>query len=896
MNLKALKYALIGIGSVIAIVALALMIIPSFVDKQAVTERISKKFETLTGLPLIMGDVSISILSGAKVTVNGIALRNHPDASANYFLKADELVIHLDWIEAISSDNPKIKLVEFVAPKVELERLSDGNNNWSFLQQNKGKVDNADHVSIRITSGVVAFTHHDKEVVEDIKGINGDITFGHNQVSADLLAVHRSMQYAMAGICSFKNFEHTGHIDSDCSTEFNSGLFKLDYKGRVILADNVFKHKGSIDANIRDVRHAISLIEMNELTESELAKQSMSFSTKVESYSDGAKWIINANEFQLGESTGKGSFTYKMTKPTATANLNVWFDKMNLDQLFGEGSQRGLLTHDLFASKEGLNDKIIMDFVFRGKELTYRNAQMSNLSIMGQMMGGELILSDARAVVPGGGSIIVLGRFASDVKGLEFTGQVEGHGNKFHLIMPMLEIDSDKIPPSQLELYRTRFNLIVRPESATISELRLLINNRVQIAGGINFYFKNKRKIDATISTRYLDFDPFMKAWQGDSSMMFDPEKQKDHPFWFQWLKSYDGQIVISLEMDEYQFLDLKGRKSRMQIMIVDNQFQVNGIEMSLDRARIKGKLKLRHQEKIQRPFIDGQLSITYLNLDDMFRDTMDLQPNEEPLYGTVWSRNPINLYPLHYFDGHIDLRIRKFHHANFDMTNFRSTVKLEDYTLLFEDMRGQIWAGDFEGDMTVDSEVVPGLTLNYNIANAQMRTLFKSFVDFKNISGVMSLSGKLRFSGVSFMDWVNKISGHIAIDARNVLVQHFNLPAIVRAISSVRAISGLQNSIRLALDEGATRIGNINGTAYLADGKAQTTRIAFRSNESVGEIAGSVDLTKWLLKVAVKFGLSTLAQTNYPVLVLDFEGPVGLPERTVNTKSVEAYLARKIR
>lgn len=82
----------------------------------------------------------------------------------------------------------------------------------------------------------------------------------------------------------------------------------------------------------------------------------------------------------------------------------------------------------------------------------------------------------------------------------------------------------------------------------------------------------------------------------------------------------------------------------------------------------------------------------------------------------------------------------------------------------------------------------------------------------------------------------------------------------------------------------------------YFKDGLLDTTRISMRSNESVGQLDGYIDLRQWQTNINVRLGLISLAQSNYPFLVISFIGPTEMPDRQLNLKSIEAFLAQKLR
>lgn len=906
MNSRYIKLLILFLGSALLLYIIYILVAPKLVNKMVLIEKISQQALALTGKQLIMGNIDVEIISGGKIIIDGIAIRNEADANAAYFLKADKLIIHIDMINALLGGDMKIDTVEILGPKVDMERYADGRYNWSFLQQahKEGASLGLDGVKLMISDASVSFTERQTNFTDDVKGINGALTFNNNQISADFTGINHDINYSFSGICSLQRFNHIGDFDSECSLALSGGVGAVNYSGRVIAAENHFRHKGTIKLNANDGRAVVELFEIEQPSQQQTKKvkketaifkgNAIPLSVDIESYSDENQWIFNVNNLQAGGSNGKGTFTYDMTKTIPTAAVNIFFEKLDMDELLGNDANDGLLTNKAFASPKGFSKNFAADFDFKARSLVFRGSEIQNMVVAAQMAEGEIVLSDAKAILPGKGSVILLGRVSTGKDGIDYTGQVEAHGAEFTKLMPMLGIDDERIPKDILGEYRSRFNIIIRPESTTISELRLLLMDKVQVSGGVNMYHKGKQKLDATITLRYIDLDPILAAWRGSNSLFVAPEKQPDHPFGFKWLRNLDRQVALTINLDNFKLIGLDGDDTRLAVNIADNMLEVKGIDLKLDTSRIQGKMSIAVPDKAPRPVVKAQLNISRLNLDDAFMKAIHLAEGADQYDGNIWSREPIDLSPLHYFDGEAELRIRQLDHQKFHAFNFRTLAKLEDFKLHMQDIKMSLWSGDAEADVIVDSSVVPGMNLSYSMSNGQIRDVMKSFVDYANIAGTVSLSGKLNFSGVNFQNWLDHMTGHLAIDGRNLLVQHFNLPSIVRAVDAVRAVSSLSNSIRLAFDEGSTWIGNINGTTYFGDGQLKTTKISFRTNESVGEVEGSFDIRKWTLDMAVKFGLNTLAQVNYPVFIVNFTGPFNMPDHTLNTKSVEAFIARK--
>jgi len=904
VRLDKIKITLITITGCGLLVLLLTQIIPLFIDHKPIAARISKQVQAITGENFVHGDLSVSVLRGGEVIFDGVAVRNPPDATKNYFLRADRLILHVGLFDALFNNQARVNNIELVNPSIELEEFDEKRNNWSFLFQGESVSQLAQGFEITVVNAEVVYTNHVHDYTSKLQGITGNFSVTSGQLALDLQALLDEQLMTFSGVCQFTEFNHLGSYDTNCVNTLSHPTMQMDIQGRLVAKYGGLVSKQTITAKSKDGRlWGDILFGQGNAPFSDFYQNPLPVNFTAEVYSDAKKTVLNVDIFNSGETEGKGSVTIETDKNKRHVTGNFWFKSLNYDQLaLGiEESVGG--ENDPFRLKEGFNTAHSGELILRADRLMFHKADLRNVVVNGQVAGGALIITEATADAPANGSILTLGRVSATASGLEYDGQVEAHGDSLHELSTMFGVDYDDLPEGVFGQFRTRFNMIVRTRSTTISELRLVTGDRIKIAGGINWYAEQTPRLDASIAIKNLDFSPFEQHWLGDASLLKPPDQLEHNPFAFEWLRDFNRNVRVELEMDEYTLFDLKGRPSTLTFNINENQIALRKMSVNLGDSRIEGVAKLALPRGQERPQIESQLSISRLNLGDTFMQTMwaERQPagrayNLPSVQDTVWARDPVNFWPLHYFDGMSELRIRQVQHETFKGYNFKGTVKVQDSQLSVKDADMNLWGGDMEMDITVDSAVVPGLNFSFYLLNAQINDMLKSFVEYDNLSGLISISGRIGFSGLNFESWIDSINGHLALDARNVFIRDFNLPAIIRSINSLRSVSGLLNAIRQSFDSGATRIGSVNGTTYFSRGKMSVTRISFRSNESVGSIEGEFDIRRWTLDMIANFGLITLAQTGYPFLQINFDGPFEMPERSINTKSIEAFLAQELR
>lgn len=873
-------------------------IIPSLVNVDPIADKIGKQVQDLTGEPFVRGEATISLLRGGKLIFEGVAIRNPPGMTTNYFMKAQQLVVNISLLDLLFKEAPKPESIEVIAPQFELERIDADRNNWSFLHRPRDESAAPDDMTIHIVDAEVIYTDQQAGVVHKLTALGGEMNITLGQLAMNLAGRYDDVPSQLSGACQFQKFQHLGMFDTDCALSVTQESSRLDISGRLIAQNGAFTTRGTVGLEATDARFWGDVFFSGvDKKFSDYYANPLPVSLKAEAYFDSTRSVVNVSEFKVGKSSGKASVSITSGDTGNQGNTTVWFDLLDYDELISGIKQTVGGEQDLFAGTDAFNEALASNITMQAAKVRmFHGIELSNLTATGQLAGGSITITDMRAALPGTGSITTFGRVAPSEDGLSYEGQVEASGNSLDALMPMLGAEVKQVPEGIFTQFRTRFNLIVRPRSVTLSELRMIAGNNIRIVGGVNMFYDNQPKMNASLAIQNLDLTPFEAAWLGGASLLTPPDQLTTYnPFAFSWLNNLETNVNLDLDLDDFVMMGLPGKASTVMVHAKKGSLVFDRINFNLGGSRVDGSLSIAQAPTQPRPVMEAKLNISRLNLADALRDLIWAKEERSP-QDSVWSREPINFSPLHFFDGTAELRIRQLDHHDFHATGFRGLFQLADNQLTISQVKMFIWGGEMQLDAKVDSEVVPGITLSLSMLNGQVRDFFQSFAKFDQLAGLLSLQSNIRFSGVNFESWIDNISGHVTLDARNVFVQDFNLPAIVRSIESVRAVSGLLNAVRMSLGGGSTRLGNVNGTFYLSKGTMQTTRVTFRSNESVGELEGAVNLRKWTMDMVAKFGLVTLAQTGYPVLAVTLRGPAEMPERGLNTKSIEAFLAQRLR
>src|SRR5215470_15100057 len=132
--MRMMKRVLIGIGTLLVLVVIAIPVAPSFIDWNRYKAEIAAKVREQTGRDIaIDGDISLAVLWTPTLSVHKVRFANITGGSAPDMASLESLDVRLafaplDWL----SKNFQVQRIDLVQPTILLERLADGRANWEL--------------------------------------------------------------------------------------------------------------------------------------------------------------------------------------------------------------------------------------------------------------------------------------------------------------------------------------------------------------------------------------------------------------------------------------------------------------------------------------------------------------------------------------------------------------------------------------------------------------------------------------------------------------------------------------------------------------------------------------------------------------------------------------------
>jgi hypothetical protein len=258
------------------------------------------------------------------------------------------------------------------------------------------------------------------------------------------------------------------------------------------------------------------------------------------------------------------------------------------------------------------------------------------------------------------------------------------------------------------------------------------------------------------------------------------------------------------------------------------------------------------------------------------------------------WSEAPIDMSLIEGINGNFDISIGKLQHKDLLFQNFKMLAKLERNLLTFQTLTFIHWGGSFSINGTIFGGKVPGLSLGFIIASADIQEMLGKVMDIESIGGRASVSGVVDTSGVNMLSWVQQANAKMLFAGRGVSIQGLDVASVLPAVNASRTAADVFNNVNLSLVGGAGEY-SADGAVNLQKGVFSTPGIALKTGRIVGNITGDFRLIPWDINLSGAFKFPELATENVPTLNVQWSGPVEKTALQTDTQSLEAFVSKRI-
>jgi len=603
----------------VAILAIAVVVLPGVIDWNDYKGTIQAHLKGLTGRDVVIGgDIHIAVLPAPAVIAEGVRMANVKGGSAAEMVRLKSVEVQIA-LGPLLGGNVQVETVKLVDPIIELEQLSDGRANWEFapIRAEKdgstsaplpgfGGVDGATAIrldSFQIENGTIVYRDARSGTVERIE-----------RVDARLSAESLNGPFDSAGRLDFRGIplsyeasvgrvinEQTVPLNmaviaepGDARVEISGAIVELaeapKFKGKVVaggkmLSDllaafgggasptflsQAFGASGDVTASVRDLsvkRLAVSLGALRaegELT-ANLAASPVSFTTRLTAPKVDLDALLAVPEptpvaAPAGDADGPPDIAVvPPAKPAPAAPAKT-----------------------AFALPQNINGTVELT----AETISYRGNIISDARAIADLHGGEVTLSQFTAQLPGGSDLFVTGFLTAQDGAPKFDGTLDAKISDLRRIVAWLGGEVTGIASDRLRKATIKGRIVADPQQVQGLNLDMVVDSS-RITGGIALALRQRLSFGASFAVDRLNLDGYLTPNGSPSAADAAQATPQPKPS----AGSQPAQQQPSLALPD--FLNRFDANLRLQVdRLTYRQVPVNGVVF--DGTLLGGSLDLR--------------------------------------------------------------------------------------------------------------------------------------------------------------------------------------------------------------------------------------------------------------------------------------------------------------
>ncbi len=905
-------------------------------DVETVRQRSFAALEQHLGREIIYSeDVEFTLLPLPKLVMRDVQVPNDPRAQQHNFIQMPKMVITVHPLSIISSD--LYIQVELIHPKIEMEVFKDGNSSWQFIHEADKDADIANKYSgvrpavinyFSLAAGSLKYIYPKVNRSIKLDEIDSTIEFSSN-TELRISGVFKMLR----SYYKFNIDVGDGNANSDVAkltANITDGVTQLTVNGSWNRKNNSIQATQQFSTN--DVGHfIIGFTENGNQLQTGYAGTGSSaeglYPAMITSdlvYENG---ILRFSDLSVEGQyiIGSGSIVADL-RSAPKINAYFEFEKLHIANLvsrgvFAEFISKSSRASDFIESRNidlseskytTLPQGIELSLAVKSKQMQIYGMPAQNMQLAADLHDGAIQLKQFSGILPGNTQFLLKGTIAGGFKGLALKGVLDVAGQNINELLR--DITGDKLYMPGTGKFRGRASLFMNSAVARFSEGVLRMAD-VQILGTI---IKKQREQGQSTYTNYNASMGDARKTYGGAGYVYEGVFRIDNLDINQWLNTqhissahneeYPKFMLIAQQLssgtsdDLYQFkLSLRNYKlngtiypkAYTEVQIERNNLIISNLQATYGDTYITGDMAYQFvADKL--PMLKVRAKINHLDTKEFFGDNVaDISQIWQEENGQ-WSKHEFDFEWLRKFKSEFELSLGALEHAGHKINDLYIKGSLIDSSLAIQNFRAKLWQGNLVADGGLRVSKLPSLYGKFTFEGVEIGELHSVTEIVNDISGKITVEGDFASTGVNMFSMVQNAQGSFAVAAAGIMVRGINLNNMVRAANTVRTVDDVDKLVAYANHGGETIIRHLRGRVNLGNGFLRTTGLQIVTKVGSGSIKGQVDIMNWRTKLSITLYLTALRQTSPPNIRLVFSGPIVGANRTLDTQSLESFIAKQ--
>lgn len=557
-----MKKLLFGLLFIVASLGVAVIVAPNFVDWNKYRDEITAQVKSATGRDMeIRGDIRLAIIPSPALVVKDVHLANIEGAANADMASLESLEVHVA-LAPLLSRNLQVTSIKLVKPVINIEKLSEDRNNYTFSLGDKkagngqgkpalpfqppaaspgapGIAPDIAGFAVRIDSfvvenGTVNFRDTPAGSAEKIENLNGRFRMASltgpmdAEGSAVVRGIPLSISLALGQIVQNRTLPlrvAVSVIPGDVKTRFNGSISGIGEKPR--LKGKLAIDGANLGAFVAGISDGAALPDI-------LAKP---FSVLADIAATEKLAEVTGISVKLDGSQGTGRLSAEIGD-SIDIDLGLAVNRLDLDKLLalpsattaaenpsaakkGTGESGGSASLALGArpsppkgpAKPFSLDDIPANFSaalnLSVEAMTYRGDAIRQAKFNASLANREITLSQVSALLPGNSDVALFGFVSQKGKQPQFDGTVDFSTNDLRGMLKWAGTEVTGIARDHLRKLSIAAKLKATPDTLSISELKSQADN-TKITGAATVALRARPSIGATILVDRINLNPYL--------------------------------------------------------------------------------------------------------------------------------------------------------------------------------------------------------------------------------------------------------------------------------------------------------------------------------------------------------------------------------------------------
>jgi len=517
------KKVLIGAGSVLGVLIVALLVAPFVLDLNSFKPQIAAQVKRATGRDLaIDGPVALSLLPVPSVTVTGIKLSNAPGSRNANMVEVKSATVKPSVFALLRGDieMTEVKLVE---PRIVLEINAEGKPNWEFTPSVAEAVPAAPKPSsplplslgkLTVENGTLIFS--DSKAGLSIAAENATVTASVGSMSGP---------YSVVGAASVKGTPLKIDLDVGAkardvlpaSLALEAGGGKLGFKGTISELGPNAKVAGLANASADSLSAFVATLAGLAGQPAPAMPQLLASKFTFDGGVEISQTEFAARDFKmaLAGDSGSGSIAVVL-KPALTVEGKLVLPKIDLDRTLA-----GLAVPSAAPGKPAppaapttTGDASVLDTLsakvsIEAAEVIYNKQPIRNVAIELDAKGGTVAVPKLAATLPGDMVLQARSTMSGDPTRPTVAGEFSLVGPKLRETLDWLAVDVSSVPPNKLTRLSLKGRLGSNGGNVQVNDAAFELDD-VRGTGGVVVTFSVPLSIVTRLEIDTIDLDSFL--------------------------------------------------------------------------------------------------------------------------------------------------------------------------------------------------------------------------------------------------------------------------------------------------------------------------------------------------------------------------------------------------